>query len=331
MSTVERLIVVLLFPHVDLLDVTAPAEVYALLQRDADVHIRHRVLLAAESPDPVLTSAGVRVLPDVTFEQLMGRSLDTLVVPGGVLIDDTGAITVISERAIVERVRAFAARSRRVVSVAMGTHILADAGLLDGKRATTHWSSARQLAASHDHVIVDPDPIFIRQGNVWTGAGLSACLDLSLALVADDHGPEVAARIARQLVMFLRRPGGQSQFSVSVEPVSATRRVDELRQYIAANLTHRLTVADLAAFAHVTDRHITRVFKAELGMTPAAYVEQARVEAARQRLETTDETLSRIASACGFGTVSTLARAFRRTMDITPAEYRERSRAGTGP
>ncbi|MFD9965758.1 GlxA family transcriptional regulator [Amycolatopsis sp. NPDC058986] len=324
----ERLIAVVLFDRIDLLDVTGPAEVFSLLQREMERPTGYRVVLAAETLDPVTTSAGVRVLPDVTFGELSGKAIDTLVVPGAVTVGEGREIVARCDPAVVETVRLLAGHTRRVASVCVGAHILAAAGLLDGKRATTHWSTARQLAAEHPEVTVDADPIFIHDGTVWTGAGLSACLDLALALVADDFGPELASRVARQLVMFLRRPGGQSQFSVSLEPVSATRRVDGLRHHIAAHLAEPLTVADLAAHAHVTDRQITRVFKAELGMTPAAYVEHARVEAARHRLETTDETLSRIAGTCGFGTVSTMTRSFRRTLNTTPGEYRERFRIG---
>ncbi|WP_205547892.1 GlxA family transcriptional regulator [Leucobacter sp. wl10] len=167
---------------------------------------------------------------------------------------------------------------------------------------------AAQLAAEHPTATVDADPIFIREGKIWTGAGLTACLDLALALVADDFGQDYALRVARQLVMYLQRPSGQSQFSVSLDPVSPTRRVEELRRHIAQSLHRPLPVTDLAAHAHVGERQLTRIFKSELGITPAAYVEAARVEAARNRLETTDDTLARIAADCGFGTVDTLAR-----------------------
>ncbi|MBE1500983.1 transcriptional regulator GlxA family with amidase domain [Amycolatopsis lexingtonensis] len=325
-STVERLIVVVLFAGVDLLDVTGPAEVFSLLQRELDRPSGYRVVLAAGAADPVTTSAGVRVLPDTTFGELAGRAIDTLVVPGAVTVGENRQIVAECDPAVVEAVRGLAGRARRVASVCVGAHVLAAAGLLEGKRATTHWSTAPQLAEEHPGVAVDADPIFIRDGEVWTGAGLTACPDLALALVEDDFGPEPASRVARQLVMFLRRPGGQSQFSVSLEPASATRRVEELRHHIATHLAEPLTVADLAARAHLTDRQVTRVFKAELGMTPAAYVEHARVEAARQRLETTDDTLSRVATTCGFGTVSTLTRSFRRRLTTTPGEYRDRFR-----
>ncbi|MEV6840063.1 DJ-1/PfpI family protein [Streptomyces sp. NPDC051133] len=322
----ERFIVVLLFDGVDLLDVTGPPEVFALLRRETADAAGYRVVLAAESADPVTTMAGVRVLPDLTFEEAAAHGIDTLVVPGAVDMDDERRVRARTDEDLVHWVRVLAGRSRRVASVCVGAHLLAAAGLLDGKRATTHWSTARQLATEHPEVRVDADPIFIRDGAVWTGAGITACLDLSLALVAEDFGEGVALRVARQLVMYLKRPGGQSQFSVPIEPVSTTRRMDDLRRHIAQHVTGRLTVADLAARAHVSERQLTRLFKTELGTTPAAYIESARVEAARNRLETTDDTLERVASACGFNTVDTLIRAFRRQLDTTPTEYRGRFR-----
>jgi transcriptional regulator GlxA family with amidase domain len=262
----------------------------------------------------------------MTFADISGRGIDTLIVPGAVDVDAWRQVRAVADPAVVDWVRRSAGRARRVASVCVGAHILAHAGLLDGKRATTHWSTAGQLAAEHPAVTVDADPIFIRDGDVWTGAGLTACLDLTLALVAEDFGQEPAMRVARQLVMYLRRPSGQSQFSVSLDPVSSTRRIDDLRHHIAQHISEPLTVADLAAHARIGDRQLTRIFKNELGTTPAAYVEAARVEVARNRLETTDDTLDRVAGECGFGTTDTLTRAFRRTLGITPAAYRDRFR-----
>ncbi|AUG82067.1 AraC family transcriptional regulator [Kitasatospora sp. MMS16-BH015] len=326
MAAVERYIVIVLFEGVDLLDVTGPPEVFSLVGREIQGETGYRVVLAAESLAPVTTSAGVRLLPDVTFAEAAGRSIDTLLVPGSVETDGDQRVRAVTDPAVVAWVRRLAERSRRVTSVCVGAHLLAAAGLLDGKRATTHWSTARQLAAEYPAVRVDADPIFIREGEVWTGAGISACLDLSLALVADDFGEAVALRVARQLVMYLKRPSGQSQFSVPLEPVSTTRRVEELRLYIAQHLDHPLSVAELAERACVSDRQLTRIFKTELGTTPSAYVESARVERARNQLESTDATLERIATDCGFGTTDTLVRAFRRRLDTTPTEYRIRFR-----
>ncbi|MFD4260314.1 GlxA family transcriptional regulator [Streptomyces sp. NPDC058534] len=333
MSTVGRLIVIVLFEGVDLLDVTGPPEVFSLARRETDEAAGYDVVLAAETMDPVTTGAGVRVLPDTTFDELSGlpaRGIDTLIVPGAVEVDDQRRVHPLTDPAVVERVSQLADRTRRVTSVCVGAHILAAAGLLDGKRATTHWSTARQLAADHPAVEVDADPIFIREGDVWTGAGISACLDLSLALIADDLGEAVALRVARQLVMYLKRPSGQSQFSVPLEQVSTTRRIEDLRHHIMRNIAEPLTVADLAARVHVSDRQLTRIFKTELGTTPHAYIESARVEAARHQLESTDATLERLATTCGFGTVDTLIRAFRRRLATTPTEYRRRFRTGLG-
>ncbi|MFG2642416.1 GlxA family transcriptional regulator [Streptomyces sp. NPDC048370] len=330
----ERLVVIVLFEGVDLLDVTGPPEVFSLLRRETDDASGYRVLLAAETMDPVTTSAGVRILPDLTFDEAAALSIDTLLVPGSVEVeaeaDGRRRVHALADPAIVDRVRTLAGRTRRVTSVCVGAHILAAAGLLDGKRATTHWSTARQLAAEHPLVEVDADPIFIREGDVWTGAGISACLDLSLALVAEDFGETVALRVARQLVMYLKRPSGQSQFSVPLEPVSTTRRVEDLRHHITRHLAEPLTVDDLAAYAHVSSRQLTRIFKEELGVTPGVYIEAARVERARATLETTDDTLERIASTCGFGTTDTLIRAFCRRLDTTPTEYRRRFRTDPG-
>ncbi|WP_369167891.1 GlxA family transcriptional regulator [Streptomyces sp. R28] len=330
MGTVNRLIVIVLFEGVDLLDVTGPPEVFSLVPRETTERIGYEVVLAAETPEPVTTAAGVRILPDTTFDEVGARAIDTLLVPGSVEVDAERRIHPVVEPGTVARVKALANRSRRVASVCVGAHLLAAAGLLDGKRATTHWSTAERLAADHPAVRVDPDPIFIREeGEVWTGAGISACLDLSLALVAEDFGEPVALRVARQLVMYLKRPGGQSQFSVSLEQVSTTRRIEDLRHHILNNIGRRLTVPDLAAYAHVSDRQLTRIFKTELGTTPHAYIESVRVELAGNLLETTDDTLERVASRCGFGTVDTLIRAFRRRLATTPSEYRARFRATT--
>lgn len=320
-----RLVVIVLFDRIDLLDVTGPPEVFSLLERELDEPTGYEVVLAAETMDPVTTSAGVRILPDTTFAEVADRAVDTLVVPGAVEAEGD-RVTALVDPAVVGWVRKLAGNTRRIASVCVGAHVLAAAGLLDGKRATTHWSTAAQLAAEHPGITVDADPIFIRDGDIWTGAGLTACLDLTLALVAEDFGHEPALRVARQLVMYLKRPSGQSQFSVPLETISTTRRVDALRHYITEHAAEPLTVAALAAHIHVGERQLTRIFKQELGTTPAAYIESARVEIARNRLETSDDTLARIAAVCGFGTVDTLGRAFRRALGVTPTEYRNRFR-----
>ncbi|MFI7383967.1 GlxA family transcriptional regulator [Streptomyces sp. NPDC049813] len=330
-QTAGRLIVIVLFEGVDLLDVTGPPEVFSLALRETEEAAGYRVLLAAETLDPVTTGAGVRILPDITFERAAAGSIDTLIVPGAVEFDEERRVHPLVEPRLVEWVRVLAGRTHRITSVCVGAHLLAAAGLLDGKRATTHWSTAQQLAADHPAVEVDADPIFIREGNVWTGAGISACLDLSLALIADDLGEAVALRVARQLVMYLKRPSGQSQFSVPLEQVSTTRRIEDLRHHILRHIGEPLTVVDLAAYAHVSDRHLTRLFKTDLGTTPHAYIESVRVEKARHELESSDATVERVATLCGFGTTDTLVRAFRRRLNTTPTEYRRRFRVPQVP
>ncbi|MGA5042010.1 GlxA family transcriptional regulator [Streptomyces capoamus] len=330
-ETAGPTIVIVLFEGVDLLDVTGPPEVFSLALRETEEAAGYRVLLAAETLDPVTTGAGVRILPDITFARAAAGSIDTLIVPGAVELDEERRVHPLVDPRLVEWVRVLAGRTHRIASVCVGAHLLAAAGLLDGKRATTHWSTAQQLAADHPAVEVDADPIFIREGNVWTGAGISACLDLSLALIADDLGEAVALRVARQLVMYLKRPSGQSQFSVPLKQVSTTRRIEDLRHHILRHIGEPLTVVDLAAYAHVSDRHLTRLFKTELGTTPHAYIESVRVEKARHELESSDATVERVATLCGFGTTDTLVRAFRRRLNTTPTEYRRRFRVPLGP
>ncbi|RXX34927.1 AraC family transcriptional regulator [Streptomyces alfalfae] len=262
MPTTHR-VVIAVFPDVDLLDVTGPAEVFALADRETGGRPGYEVLLAGPEAGAVRTSAGVRLLTDLAFADT-GR-VDTLLVPGAVDMTGQGPVARIDAE-VVAWLAATAPQARRVASVCVGAHLLAAAGLLDGHTATTHWSTAAQLAADHPAVTVDPDPIFVRtdRGRLWTGAGISACLDLALALVAEDQGEEVALAVARQLVMYLKRQGGQSQFSVPLSrPASARRDIDELRAYIADHLTDDLSAAALAARMCLSERHFARVFKAD--------------------------------------------------------------------
>ncbi len=251
--------------------------------------------------------------------------IDTLVVAGGV-----AALHPARDAGLVDGVRRLARRSRRVTSVCTGAFLLAEAGLLDGKQATTHWWSARRLAAHYPEVSVDGEPIFLRDGDVWTSAGVTAGLDLALALVADDLGDAVAREIARWMVMFVQRPGGQSQFSTHLAAQRADRRpLRDLQDWITGHLADDLTVAALARRSGMSPRHFARAFRDEVGTTPAAYVEAARVEAAKLLLATTHDGALAVARACGFGTVETFHRAFRRVTGTTPDRYRQHfARAG---
>ncbi|MEW2418666.1 DJ-1/PfpI family protein [Streptomyces sp. NPDC046866] len=321
----NRRVVIAVFPDVDLLDVTGPAEVFALANRETGGRAGYRVQLAGPTAGVVATSAGVRLVTDLTFAEVEGV-VDTLLVPGAVDLHPDGPVARIDPD-VVAWLQATAPTARRVASVCVGAHLLAAAGLLDGRTATTHWSTAAQLASDHPQVTVDPDPIFVRSGKVWTGAGISACMDLALALVAEDLGEDVALAVARQLVMYLKRQGGQSQFSVPLSRPAASRRdIDELRMYVADHLDADLSTGALAERMCLSERHFARVFLRETGVTPAAYVEAARVEAARRLLESTDEPLEAVAAGSGLGSVETLHRALRRQIGTTPATYRRRFR-----
>ncbi|MEU4703249.1 GlxA family transcriptional regulator [Nonomuraea dietziae] len=324
MSTAHR-VVIALFPNVDLLDVTGPAEVFALANRIGGRAL-YDVRLAGPQGGPVTTAAGVRLLADMRFDEV-GDQVDTLLVPGAVDVTPDGP-RALTDSEVVAWVRRIAPAARRVASVCVGAHILAEAGLLDGLTATTHWSTAAQLAADHPNVTVDPDPIFVRSsGRVWTGAGISACLDLTLALVAEDHGEEAALAVARELVMYLKRQGGQSQFSVPLTHAALNRRdIDDLRLWIAEHLAEELTTTELAARMGLSQRQFTRVFRQQTGTTPAAYIESARVEIARRLLESTDLPLPQVAADSGLGSVETLHRAFRRRLGTGPGSYRRRFR-----
>ncbi|HLH15465.1 MAG TPA: helix-turn-helix domain-containing protein, partial [Solirubrobacteraceae bacterium] len=210
-------------------------------------------------------------------------------------------------------------------SVCTGAFVLAAAGLLDGRRASTHWAAASRLQREHPRVHVDPEPIFVRDGDVWTSAGVTAGMDLALALVEEDLGRELALTIARHLVLFLRRPGNQSQFSATLAAQRAAREpLREVQRAIVEDLAREHSVEAMAARAHMSVRHFARAFRAETGVTPARHVERVRVEAARRRLEDSAEPIAAIAASCGFANAETMRRAFLRSVHVGPAEYRRR-------
>jgi transcriptional regulator GlxA family with amidase domain len=248
--------------------------------------------------------------------------IDTLLVAGGI-----GAPRAAADRALIGWLRRIAPRARRLGSVCTGAFLLAEAGLLDGRRATTHWRFCRQLAERYPRVAVDPDPIFVRDRRVYTSAGVTAGMDLALALVEEDHGREVALGVARQLVMFLKRPGGQSQFSVPLMAQAAERQpLSELLTWIGDHPGADLSVEALARRAAMSPRNFARVFTRHVGMTPARFVERARVEAARRRLEESSVGVEVIATESGFNSAEIMRRAFLRTVRVSPADYRHRFR-----
>src|SRR4051812_40778219 len=308
---VSRRIVFVVYPGIVALDLVGPHEVFVsasevarVTRRDADAY---RVEVAAPEAGVVPTSRGPALVADRELSAVRG-AIDTLVLVGG-----EGAREAARDAVFVEHVGRLARRSRRVTSVCPGAYILAAAGLLEGKRATTHWAWCDDFAGEYPGVRVDADPIFVRDGDVWTSAGVTAGMDLALALVDDDLGRDVALMTARHLVLFVQRPGGQSQFSAQLGAQIAERQpIRELQQWIVENPGADLGVERLAARVAMRPRPFARVFREEVGSTPAAYVERVRIEIVRRLLETTDFSVEEIARTAGFGTPETTRRAFAR-------------------
>jgi transcriptional regulator GlxA family with amidase domain len=310
-----RVIAFLVFPDFQLLDLTGPLEVFSQAERQAPGNYALRTLAFAAGP--VVSSSGLAVYAEAAepFD-----AADTLIVVGGLGLD-----AALADPAYPAWIGAAAGRTRRTASVCNGAFLLAEAGLLAGRRASTHWSRAAELAERYPAVEVDPDPIFVRDGAVSTSAGVTSGIDLALALLEEDRGGAEARAVARQLVVFVQRPGGQRQFSVQLTAQRPAREpIRELLAYIAEHPGADLCVPALAARVGLSERQFLRVFPAETGHSPAGYVEAARVEAACRLLETTGDGVDRIARVCGFGTLRTMQRSFQRLLAVAPHEYRQR-------
>lgn len=277
----------------------------------------YQVRLATPGGHAVTTASALVVQGQLALERVTGP-LDTLIVSGGI-----GHLDVAGNPLVVGHVRRLARESRRVASVCTGSYVLAAAGLLDGRRATTHWREAQDMADRYPRVTVDPAPIFVRDGNVATSAGVTAALDLTLALVEEDNGAELSRTVARGMVTYLQRPGNQAQMSMFVgAPAPANGLVRRTVEHISANLSADLTAATLAAAAGVSERHLTRLFLKHLRQTPGRFVRQARTEGAAHLLATTSLPMSAIAVRCGFGTAETLRQAFVDRYGVSPSRYR---------
>ena len=314
-----RKVVIVGFPGVQPLDVVGPHEVFSgasLLTNGG-----YDVVMASVGGQAVATATGLAFasvrLPDPSDPS---DPIDTVVVPGGAGVQEARA-----DAELVGWIKSVSRTARRVVTVCTGTFLAAEAGLLDGHRATTHWAFAERLANEFPAIDVDPDPIFIRSSEtVWTAAGVTAGIDLALALVEDDHGTEVAQTVARWLVLYLRRPGGQTQFAAPVWMPRAKRiSVREVQETIETEPGGSHSIDELARRAAMSPRHFTRVFTDEVGEAPGHYVERVRTEAARRQLEETDDTVVAIAARCGFGTAETMRRNFIRRVGISPDQYRK--------
>jgi transcriptional regulator GlxA family with amidase domain len=317
-----RRVLMLAFPGAQVLDVTGPLEVFAMATAALGrAEGGYRIELAAARRGPLETSSGLRLFAESAFAEVRG-AVDTLMVAGG-----EGVREALRDRRLVSFLARTAPRARRVGSVCSGAFLLAEAGLLAGRRATSHWASCELLARLHPDVRVEPDRIYVRDGSVYTSAGVTAGMDLALALVEEDLGRDLALAVARRLVMFLKRPGGQSQFSAQLAAQLAERpALRELQHYIQEHPEARHTVESLARRVGMSPRHFARVFARELHVTPARYVEQVRVEVARRRLEEGEGGVEQVAAGCGFGSSETMRRAFLRSVRVSPSEYRQRFR-----
>jgi transcriptional regulator GlxA family with amidase domain len=313
---VTRKVVIVGFPGVQALDVVGPHDVFtgaSLLTGGG-----YDVVMASVDGQPVTTATGLAFLAKPLPQP--GDQIDTVVLPGGGGVDAARC-----DPKLLALITAVAATARRVVTVCTGAFLAAEAGLLDGRRVTTHWAFAGRLAREFPTVDVDPDPIFVRSSDtVWTAAGVTAGIDLALSLVEDDHGTEVAQTVARWLVLYLRRPGGQTQFAAPVWMPRAKRTsIREVQEVIEAQPGGPHSIGELARRAAMSPRHFTRVFTDEVGEAPGHYVERIRTEAARRQLQETDDTVVAIAARCGFGTAETMRRNFIRRVGISPDQYRK--------
>jgi len=312
-----KTIAILATPGVQLLDVSGPLDVFAEANAQAGIEA-YRLLVVGSHAGPIRSSSGVRLVPDLVIGDGRRQPIDTLLVAGS-----PGAADAQPDPRLLDWLREATPGLRRYGSVCGGAFVLAHAGLLDRRRVTTHWAVADRLAQAFPKVTVDADAIHIRDGRLRTAAGVTAGLDLALTLVEEDLGRAIALKVAAQLVMFFKRPGGQMQFSRKGEAAVAGRSaLQEVQRWIAANPAADHGVAQLAQRMGLSPRHFARLFRHEVGTTPAAWVEQARVAAARRLLES-GEAPKQVAAHCGFADADTLRRAFVRVVGVTPAHYRK--------
>ena len=322
-----RRIVFVAAPGVEILDLVGPLQVFA---RASEMHtavnpgsppIYSVEVVTISSSRSLIANCGLRITGHGTFREVRGK-IDTLLVAGGNAIEQNE----INPEA-ARWLKNISGRARRIGSVCTGAMLLARAGLLDGRRATTHWNWCQTLIKRAPRADVDPDPIFIRDENVYTSAGVTAGMDLALALVEEDHGSRLALQVARNLVLYLRRPGGQSQFSAALSLQATDRKpLRELEAWVLDNLHKPLTVPLLAQRVAMSPRNFARVFTQEMKATPAKFVERLRVEAARRRLEESRNSMETIATECGFGNVNSMRNVFQRTLKIAPGQYRRHFR-----
>lgn len=314
----------LIFPNFDMIDLCGPRDVFFFanpilgMQGRADEPGYQLFVIAAE-PGPVRSHCGLEIIATHGCAEPI-EGLDTLIVVGGV-----GMLSAAADQRLIEWLKAMSTRVRRLASVCSGAFLLAAAGLLNNRRVTTHWLYCEQLAAAYPALRIEPDRIFVRDGGVYTSGGITSGIDLALALIEEDLGREIPRAVAGVMVVYLRRPGGQTQFSPFLQPEPGNcRDIGELKSWILGHVAEDLSVERLAAQLSMSPRNFARRFREDTGDTPAKFVEFARIEAARCQLEQTRMSLEAVAKNCGFGAAERMRRAFQRHMSVGPHEYRER-------
>lgn len=319
----NRRVVIVMYPRVRELDVAALVDVFSSANAILPEERRYQIEFVSTEKTPGVDGMyGLGLRSGPHYSTLKGH-VDTLLVPGGIGVETGRTAT-----ALLKWLRKQAGASRRVGSVCVGAFLLAEAGLLNGRKATTHWAFASRMAGEFPKVRVDSEPIWVKDGNLYTSAGATSGIDLSLALVEEDHGRKVALEVARMLVVFLCRPGNQAQFSVSLqEQTTENRPLRDLQVWMLDHLAEDLSVPALAGRAAMSERNFQRVFTRELGKSPKHYVEEIRLEAVRRKLERSTQGMEEIAAACGYNSADVMGRSFVRQLKVTPAEYRARFRS----
>ena len=323
-KTLPKQIVMFAFANAQILDIVGPLQMLAGVN-DARGGGAYRLTILAERKGELATTSGIKLIADGAWGDLP-KTIDTMIIAGG-----DGTREALRDKALLAAVRAAARKARRIVSVCSGSFVLAVAGLLKGKRATTHWQSTDDLARLFPDVTVEADAIYVRDGNVWTSAGVTAGMDLALALVREDFGDDMALAIARRHVVFLMRPGGQSQFSAHLSAEAQPQgKLAKLLRWIPDHVGDELDIPALARKANMSERNFARVFREETGKTPAHFVECARIDAARRLLTQSETPVETVAVRTGFGSEERMRRAFQRQLKVSPASFRARFHVNGG-